>query len=729
MAALVASHLGCSKFSRLSNRSLIACSSAWKYALCDCFPLLHKPQLSRLWQATNGHVCHTSRTYTFTKSSRLYGRFFRQLRRNTPGRRGCFHPGASFIARDVIQLNKNVSNWVMVKSMLSYVWPKDKPGMRLRVIVAVCLLVGAKLVNVQVPFLFKYLVDYLNNPDNLLNLATPQGTILTMAVTLTIGYGLARIGSSAMNELRNAVFAKVAQSSIRQIARKVFLHLHNLDLSFHLSRQTGALSKAIDRGTRGINFVLGALVFNVVPTIFEVSLVTAILYHQFGVKFAAVTVGCVGVYTIFTLAITQWRTRFRVQMNEADQQAGNKAIDSLINYETVKYFNNEVFEADRYDKHLARFEEASLKTTTSLALLNWGQAAIFSVGLTSIMYLASNGIVAGTMTVGDLVMVNGLLFQLSIPLNFLGSVYREVRQALIDMETMFTLLQLGTDIKNVDGAPPLEITRENATVTFEDVVFGYIKGKDILQGISFTVPAGKKVAIVGGSGSGKSTIVRLLYRFFEPQSGRVLVNNQDVHNVDIVSLRKAIGVVPQDSVLFHDTIFYNLQYGKIDATSQEVFEAARMAEIHHSIQGMPHKYDTQVGERGLKISGGEKQRVAIARAILKNPPILVYDEATSSLDSITENKILQALKRITHNRTTIVIAHRLATVVDADIILVLKNGRVAEQGDHFSLISQPNSFYSELWCKQNQPVEANNNKLEAEMANDKLDTNDTESWK
>ncbi|GFO42147.1 Iron-sulfur clusters transporter atm1, mitochondrial [Plakobranchus ocellatus] len=614
-----------------------------------------------------------------------------------------WHPGTSdLLTADVgIGKPKDITSKEMIKSMFSYIWPKNNISFRIRVVVALGLLVAAKALNVTVPLIFKYGVDYLNDHTKLLNVDDTSSAIFTVAFSVMIAYGLARTGAALFNELRNAVFAKVAQNSIRKVAKNVFLHLHSMDLNFHLSRQTGALSKAIDRGTRGINFVLSALVFNVAPTILEVSLVSGLLFYKCGPQFALVTLGCVASYAVFTLAVTQWRTKFRVMMNKADNEAGNVAIDSLINYETVKYFNNELHEADKYDQHLKKYENASLKTTISLAMLNWGQNAVFSVGLTAVMVMASQNIINGTMTVGDLVMVNGLLFQLSLPLNFLGSVYREIRQSLIDMRTMFTLLSLETDIKNKLNAPALKVTPAESTVTFQDIYFEYARDNPILNGLSFSVPTGKKVAIVGGSGSGKSTIIRLLYRFYDPQAGKVLINGQNISDVDLDSLRKSIGVVPQDCILFHDTVYNNIAYGDLSAPEEEVYQAARMAEIHESIETrFPRKYQTQVGERGLKLSGGEKQRVAIARAILKKAPIIVYDEATSSLDTITEANILNALHRVTEGKTTIVIAHRLSTVRDADLILLLERGKVAEQGTHEELIANPDSLYSELWHKQ-----------------------------
>uniref|UniRef100_A0A182IXX0 Iron-sulfur clusters transporter ABCB7, mitochondrial n=1 Tax=Anopheles atroparvus TaxID=41427 RepID=A0A182IXX0_ANOAO len=585
----------------------------------------------------------------------------------------------------------------MIKAMATYIWPKDDALVRKRVLISLGLLGGAKVLNVCVPFLFKMGVDNLN----LLSMDTVPQAASALTISVLLGYGIARAGAAGFNELRNAVFARVAQHSIRKIATNVFLHLHNLDLQFHLSKQTGALSKTIDRGSRGINFVLTAMVFNVVPTMFELALVSSILGLKCGLAYAVLSMSCVGVYSAYTLAVTQWRTKFRIYMNQAENEAGNKAVDSLINYETVKYFNNEQYEANRYDKVLQKYEEASLKTSTSLALLNFGQNAIFSVALSTIMVMAANEIAQGRMTVGDLVMVNGLLFQLSIPLGFLGSVYREVRQALLDMRTMFTLMGVESAIQNRVNAPMLNVGRETASIEFRNVGFRYAQSNEIFKDLSFTIPAGKKIAIVGGSGSGKSSMVRLLYRFFEPTAGEIFINGQNIREVDLQSLRRAIAVVPQDSVLFHDTIRHNIHYGDLSRSQEDLENAARMADLHESILHWPKQYDTQVGERGLKLSGGEKQRVAIARAILKNSPILVFDEATSSLDSITEQNILQALARATDNRTSICIAHRLSTVMDADEILVLENGRVCQRGTHDQLL-RSGGLYTKLWDTQNR---------------------------
>ncbi|KAM4555397.1 iron-sulfur clusters transporter ABCB7, mitochondrial [Odontesthes bonariensis] len=648
----------------------------------------------------------------------------------TSDKRTCWHGHAGGgLNTDPKNVLKEVNSTTILSAMLSYVWPKDRPDLRARVAISLGLLAGAKLTNVTVPFMFKYAVDELNQMSGqMLNLNDAPSTVATMATAVLIGYGVSRACAALFNEVRNTVFGKVAQSSIRRIAKNVFLHLHNLDLGFHLSRQTGALSKAIDRGTRGISFVLSALVFNLGPTVFEMGLVSAILYYKCGGEFAAVALGTLSAYTLFTILVTQWRTRFRIEMNKADNEAGNAAIDSLLNYETVKYFNNEKYEAERYDAFLKTYESSSLKTTSTLAMLNFGQSAIFSVGLTAIMLLTSKGIAAGTMTVGDLVMVNGLLFQLSIPLNFLGTVYRETRQALIDMNTLFTLLNVDPKIKEKNLAPPLTIAPQEATIRFEDVYFEYLEGQKVLNGVTFEVPAGKKVAVVGGSGSGKSTIMRLLFRFYEPQQGNIYIAGQNIREVSLDSLRKALGVVPQDAVLFHNTIFYNLQYGNINATPEEVYQVARLAGLHDAILRMPHGYDTQVGERGLKLSGGEKQRVAIARAILKNPPILLYDEATSSLDSITEENILNSMKEMVKDRTSVFIAHRLSTIVDADEILVLQEGKVAERGDHHTLINTPGSLYADLWNAQNSRIQ-NNTKNSAEPPAERLSQKEEERKK
>lgn len=660
-------------------------------------PFVQRTSAHHLRQYDTGATSRVLQTINSRFSSCKQGLLF------VAGRQHGDHAGANVTAKSLKGVS-SVSGWVILRRMLKHVWPKDRPDLKKRVVAAVVLLVGAKLVNVQVPFLFKYAIDYLNDLDPSAVMQTTEGTVFTVLTALLLGYGAARTSASLFNELRNAVFAKVAQGSIRSVARRTFLHLHNLDMKFHVKRQTGALSRAIDRGTRGINFILSALVFNIFPTFFEVLLVSGILTYRCGKEFAFLTLGCIATYTAFTLLVTQWRTKFRVQMNKADNEAGSKAIDSLINYETVKYFNNEEYEAERYDKLLADYEKASLKTTTSLAFLSWGQNLIFSASLSAIMVLASQQILKGTMTVGDLVMVNGLLFQLSVPLNFLGSVYRDIRQSLVDMQTLFDLHKVSSNIKVKPGAFPLVLSPgdDKAHVIFDNVVFNYVPGQNILNGLTFSVPARKKIAIVGGSGSGKSTIVRLLYRFYDPLDGRILVAGHDIQDLTMDSLRKAIGVVPQDTVLFHNDVFYNINYGRIDASSEEVYEAAKMAEIHEAVLRMPKGYKTQVGERGLKLSGGEKQRIAIARAILKNPPILMYDEATSSLDSITEMNILNSLRRVTKDRTSIFIAHRLSTVVDADEILVLEEGRVRERGSHYSLITDRNSLYAHLWHKQHE---------------------------
>ncbi|KAI6207258.1 putative iron-sulfur clusters transporter ATM1 [Aphelenchoides fujianensis] len=642
----------------------------------------------------------------FLRVSRVGGSSLLKLNVPQNVRRALMHSGpAPGVPITGIQV-KPPTNRQIARRLFQYVWPKGNNAIRRRVIAALALLGAAKLLNVYVPFLLRDVINYYNEraPDGLrMSMDTAPDALITTGIALIIAYGSARAGSALFNELRNAVFARVAQHSVRSIAHRIFLHLHNLDLSFHLGRQTGALSKAIDRGTRGMSFVLSALVFNIVPTIFEVSLVAGIFYVKCGTDFTVVTMGTIATYAAATIGITLWRTKFRHRMNEADNEASSRALDSLINYETVKYFTNERLEADRYDHHLRKYEAASLKTSSSLALLNFVQNAIFSAGMIGVMALAARNIQNGTMNVGDIVMVNTLLFQLSMPLNFLGSVYREVRQGLQDMQTMFSLLELKSKIVETADARPLVVSAENSTIRFEDVVFGYIADQEpILKGLSFEVPAGKKAALVGGSGSGKSTVVRLLYRLYDADSGRITVNGQDIRAVNLQSLRRAISVVPQDAVLFHDTIYYNLHYGNTMADEQKVYEVARMANLHDAILRMPDGYETKVGERGLKLSGGEKQRVAIARAILKNADIIIYDEATSALDALTEENIMNSLKRAATGRTSLFIAHRLATIVDADVIYVLDEGRVREWGTHSQLLARPGSKYAELWNSQHR---------------------------
>ncbi|KAF2445365.1 P-loop containing nucleoside triphosphate hydrolase protein [Karstenula rhodostoma CBS 690.94] len=582
----------------------------------------------------------------------------------------------------------------IIKEMSHYLWPKDNMGTRFRVGLSVALLVGAKLLNVQVPFYFKNIVDSMN-----IDFAALGGTAWTVAGSMIVAYGATRIGATVFQEVRNAVFASVAQKAIRSVACKVYEHLLRLDQSFHLSRQTGGLTRAIDRGTKGISFLLTSMVFHVLPTALEISLVCGILTYNYGAKFAFITGTTMVAYAAFTILTTSWRTKFRKQANAADNKAATVAVDSLINYEAVKYFNNEKYEVAKYNNALLGYEKASIKVATSLALLNSGQNLIFSSALTAMMYLAADGVATGHLTVGDLVMVNQLVFQLSVPLNFLGSVYRELRQSLLDMETLFNLQKVELKVKDKPNAKPLLLS--SGELKFENVTFGYRPDRPILKNLNLTIPAGKKVAIVGPSGCGKSTILRLLFRYYDVQEGRILIDGQDIRDVSLESLRKAIGVVPQDTPLFNDTIGHNIKYGNLDATDAQVMEAARRAHVHDTISNFPDGYNTMVGERGMMISGGEKQRLAVSRLILKDPPLLFFDEATSALDTHTEQALLSHINSILKEkkRTSVFVAHRLRTIYDSDLIIVLRAGSVAESGTHEQLVDRA-GLYSELWSAQ-----------------------------
>ena len=519
--------------------------------------------------------------------------------------------------------------------------------------------------------------------------------------------GATRIGAAIFQEIRNAIFASVAQKAIRRVACNVFEHLLRLDLNFHLSRQTGGLTRAIDRGTKGISFLLTSMVFHIIPTALEIGMVCGILAYQYGPKFAAITAATMVAYTGFTVITTSWRTKFRKQANAADNDGATVAVDSLINFEAVKYFNNEKYEVGRYDTALRNYEKASIKVTTSLSFLNAGQNLIFSTALSATMYLAAEGIATGTLTVGDLVMINQLVFQLSVPLNFLGSVYRELRQSLLDMETLFNLQKVNIAVKEPEKLKSLQLTK-GGEIRFENVTFGYHKDRPILRNLNLTIPAGQKVAIVGPSGCGKSTILRLLFRFYDVESGRILIDDQDIRDVSLQSLREAIGVVPQDTPLFNNTIEHNIRYGDMNASSEDVRTAAKRARVHEIVAGLPEGYNTMVGERGMMISGGEKQRLAVSRLILKDPPLLFFDEATSALDTYTEQSLLQNINSILKEkaRTSVFVAHRLRTIFDSDKIIVLQHGHVAESGTHSQLIDGQ-GVYSELWHAQETSLSDN----------------------
>lgn len=575
-----------------------------------------------------------------------------------------------------------------IKSLVPFLW-----NYRGRAGLALLFLITAKLATVGIPLALKEIVDFLDQPE---------GRELALPIALLVAYGLLRFGSSAFNELRDVIFARVRHGTMRQLSIRTLDHLHRLSLRYHLERKTGAISRDMERGTRSASSLLNYMLFSILPTLVELGLVAAILLANYSPWFAIITVITVLCYIALTITITEWRMKFRHRMNAMDSEANSQAIDSLINYETVKYFGNEAFEHNRYSKTLAKWEEAAVMSQTSMSGLNIGQGSLIAIGVTLIMILASQQVIAGTMSLGDLVLVNAFMLQVFIPLNFLGVVYSQLKHALSDMEQMFQLLEENPEISDKPDASPLEVG--GGEICFEHVEFHYQQERPILFDINFTVPPGKKVAVVGQSGAGKSTLARLLYRFYDVTSGRVTINGQDIRDVTQQSLRDAIGIVPQDTVLFNETVFYNILYGRPDASRDEVYEAARLANIHSFIENLPDGYESVVGERGLKLSGGEKQRIAIARAILKQPKILIFDEATSSLDSQSEQTILDALSDVASDHTTLVIAHRLSTIVDADEILVMEQGHIIERGSHHSLIEQ-DGRYAEMWTLQQEERE------------------------
>ncbi|MDC7700035.1 ABCB family ABC transporter ATP-binding protein/permease [Vogesella indigofera] len=571
-----------------------------------------------------------------------------------------------------------------LKTLLPYLW-----SFKWRVLFALSCLVSAKIAGVITPLFLKDIVDQLSIP----------ATLLAVPVLALVGYGFARLVSSVLGELRDAIFARVIQGAVRSVARSVFAHLFRLSLRFHLERQTGGMSRDIERGTKGIGFLLNFTVFNILPTLVEIALVLGILLYRYNVWFAVVTLSTIAIYIAFTLTITEWRTVFRRTMNDLDSKANSKAVDALINYETVKYFGNERYETERYDGNLASWERSAIKNQVSLSMLNAGQGVIIATGVTLIMWLAARGVVSREMTVGDVVLVATFITQLWAPLHFLGFVYREIKHSLADMERMFTLLNVGAEVDDHPAAQTL--AAKQVAIRFDSIGFGYDAKRQILHDVSFDIPAGHTVAVVGASGAGKSTLSRLLFRFYDVGSGAIRFNGTDIRELTQDSLRAHIGIVPQDTVLFNDSIYYNIAYGRPGASREEVIEAAKSAHIHDFVMSLPDGYDTTVGERGLKLSGGEKQRVAIARTILKNPPVLIFDEATSALDSRTEKAIQTELFDIAANRTTLIIAHRLSTIADADTIIVMEGGRIIERGHHRQLLAA-GGRYAEMWRLQQE---------------------------
>jgi ABC-type transport system involved in Fe-S cluster assembly fused permease/ATPase subunit len=610
-------------------------------------------------------------------------------------------PAAPTDEREEDYLAARTSHGALFGGLLPYVWPERRPDLKVRVVIAFAVLLIAKLVTVGVPVLYKDATDRLT-ASGAHAVTLGQGLAIGIAM-LIFAYGTGRVLTMVLTQIRDVIFTEVSQNAVRELNNRTFAHLHRLSLRFHLERRTGGLSRVIERATRGVELIIRMGILNVLPTALELLLVVGMLLYYFDWRYVAIMLATVAAYMWFTFTASERRIAIRREMNDSDTDANTKAIDSLLNFETVKYFGNEEHEARRFDASMARYEKAAIKTFRSLGTLNSGQALIFTIGMTLCMLLAARGVIAGTNSVGEFVMVNALMIQLYMPLNFMGMVYREIKQGLVDLEAMFALLEEMPEIKDKPGARPLQVTR--GEIRFEDVRFAYERSRPILKDVSFAVPAGKMVAIVGPSGAGKSTIARVLFRFYDVQSGAVTIDGQDIRDITQKSLRAAIGVVPQDTVLFNDTIYYNIKYGRPDATDADVYEAARLAQIDTFIRTLPLGYKTMVGERGLKLSGGEKQRVAIARTILKGPPILILDEATSALDSHTEKEIQDALDRVARGRTTLVIAHRLSTIVHADSILVMENGRLVEQGTHAELVAK-GGLYASLWERQRQAEKA-----------------------
>ncbi|XSG81133.1 MAG: ABCB family ABC transporter ATP-binding protein/permease [Methyloligella sp. ZOD6] len=600
-------------------------------------------------------------------------------------------------------LNARTGHFAVLRDLAPYIWPADRPDLKRRVVFAFLALIAAKVVTLSAPIAYKTVVDLLSGeatPDELAVFSSFD--LVLVPIMLVVAYGMARIFMVAFAQLRDVLFTAVSQNAVRNLANRTFQHLHRLSLRFHLERRTGGLSRVIERGVRGIDTIVRMAMLNSIPTAVELVMIAGLVAYYFGWLYVAVVFTTIGIYVWFTFWASERRLLIRRDMNESDAEANSKAVDSLLNYETVKYFGNEALEARRYDRSMARYETAAIRTFSSLGLLNTGQAVIFTLGMMVCMVMAARDISAGVLTVGDFVMINAILLQLYVPLNFMGMVYREIKQGLIDIETMFALLGEPAEVVDKPGAKPLQVT--DGKVAFDHVVFAYDSDRPILKDLSFEVPAGKMVAIVGPSGAGKSTLSRILFRFYDVTGGAVRIDGQNIADVTQASLRQAIGMVPQDTVLFNDTIEYNIRYGRPDASDDDVRRAAKLAQIHDFIMALPDGYDSLVGERGLKLSGGEKQRVAIARTILKAPPILMLDEATSALDSHTEKEIQDALERVARNRTTLVIAHRLSTVVHADEIIVLEQGRIVERGTHLQLMKR-NGLYHSLWTQQQKADE------------------------